>query len=245
MTTSCLKTGQRTGLFTSSKPWVTQAAVTDDILRCAPAPVGELPVTVPLLLTALANHDGPTYVHSLRVAQLSWWLTHAQDDPLPACQWAFMAGLLHDVGKIHIPRSLLQKVGSLTGTDSDILHTHATHGAQLVRQHVDVAAFAPIIAAQYERPDGWGTPKGLQAPQIPTTTYVIAVAEALDTLVNPPCGTLPASVDAICDTLLAGAGCRWDTGVAKIAAQLISRQAATALDPALTHAYVDDRLLVA
>jgi response regulator RpfG family c-di-GMP phosphodiesterase len=114
-----------------------------------------------------------------------------------------------------------------------------------VKQYVSLAVLAPIIAAQYERADGWGMPNGLQAPEIPTTTYVVAIAEALDTLVYPPFGTLPASIDAICNTLLAGAGCRWDAGTATLTAQLISGSAASSLDLAVTNGYVDDHFLVA
>lgn len=245
MTPSYLRTAQRTGSSTLGERWATQAAVTADLLRYLPTPMGELPATVPLLLTALANHDGLTYVHSMRVAQVAWWLTDAQGQLPRVCWWACLAGLLHDIGKICIPRLLLQKGSSLVKSDLDIIQTHAAHGARLVKQYVDVAALAPIIAAQYERPDGWGTPNGLQVPEIPTTTYVIAVAETLDTLANPPCGTLPASIDAICDTLLAGAGWRWDAGTATLAAQLIGGSAASSLDLARTTAYINDQFLVA
>ena len=245
MIPSCSQTAQRTGSSTLGDRRTTQAAVTADLLHYLPPPIGELPVTVPLLLTALANHDGLTYVHSMRVAQVAWWLTHAQGQPPRVCWWACLAGLLHDIGKIYIPRPLLQKGSSLVKSDLDIIQTHAAHGAQLVKQYVDVAALAPIIAAQYERPDGGGTPNGLQVPEIPTTTYVIAVAEALDTLANPPGGTLPASIDAICNTLLAGAGWRWDAGIATLAAQFISGSAASSLDLARTNTYISEQFLVA
>lgn len=224
---------------------VTPAAVAADIRRCAPAPVGVLPSSVPLLLAALANHDGPTYIHSLRVAHAAWTLAQAHGHALPGCRWVYLAGLLHDVGKIYLPRAVLQAGGTELGGDGhDLIHTQAAHGAQLVQQHPDIAALAPIIATQYEQPDGWGTPHGLQAAEIPVATAFVAVAEALNTLLF--CGgvyavPVPAYVR---DVLLAGAGRRWDAAIATTAAHLVADGAPRLLDAQVLSSREDQLLVV-
>jgi putative nucleotidyltransferase with HDIG domain len=183
-----------------------------------------------VLLTALAHHDGATYVHSLRVGPIAWWLASLQGWIGPAREHVFLAGLLHDVGKIYLPRSVLQRHVHASA-QSAMLQTHAMYGARLLRQYPDVASLAPIIGAQHERPDGRGTPHGLNASAIPTASSMIAVADALDQLNHPPGGEPPAPVDVIYDTLISGAGSRWDARIATSAADAMARQAPAALGP--------------
>ncbi len=209
---------ERAGAYEGS---ISQAAVAADIERCAPLRLGELPASVPLLLAALANHDGLTYVHSLRVGQLAWTLAQAQDRSPSMCCWVYLAGLLHDVGKIFLPRAVLHDDGSLSRSEQDLLHTHAARGARLLQQHRDIAALAPVVAAQDERFDGWGTPQGLSAGEIPLPAAFVAVADALDAVLSPGNMTLGANALRVRDMLLAGAGRRWDATIAATAAHLV------------------------
>lgn len=212
---------QRTGSFGAGNGSTSQAAVAADVEHCAPLRLGELPASVPVLLAALANHDGLTYVHSLRVAQLAWTLAYAQHCSPPTCRWVYLAGLLHDVGKIFLPRAVLRNETTLTRAEQDLLHTHAARGALLLQQHHDLAALAPIVAAQDEQPDGWGTPHGLDAKEIPIPAAFVAVAEALDAVLFPA-GMLPAAAPTrVRDMLLAGAGWRWDATIVATAAHLV------------------------
>ncbi len=212
---------QRTHGFAVHENSITLATVVADIERCAPFRPAELPASAPVLLAALANHDGLTYVHSLRVAQLAWTLAHAQDRSPSVCRWVYLAGLLHDVGKIFLPRAVLRNDHTLTSAEHDPLRSQAARGALLLQQHNDLAALAPIVAAQAERPDGWGTPHGLHAEEIPVPAAFVAVAEALDAVLFPACMAPAPPPTHVGDLLLAGAGGRWDAAIVATAVQLV------------------------
>jgi len=221
MTTWSFMHTQRTGSFGAGQASTAQAAVAADIERCAPLRLGELPASAPVLLAALANHHGLTYVHSLRVAQFAWTLAQAQNRSPSVCRWVYLAGLLHDVGKMFLPRAVLRDEDTLTRAEQDLLHTHAARGALLLQQHHDLAALAPSVAAQNERPDGWGTPHGLLGEEIPVPAAFVAVAEALDAMVFPADMRSAASPARVRDMLLAGAGERWDARIVATAAHLV------------------------
>ncbi|MGC8762973.1 MAG: HD-GYP domain-containing protein [Acidobacteriota bacterium] len=91
------------------------------------------------------------------------------------------AGLLHDIGKLKIPWSLLNKIAPLTPKELAILRDHATSGAQILRE-IGMAEIAPIVEQHHEAPDGSGYPRGI--PPSPAAA-VIAVCDAFEASVTP------------------------------------------------------------
>jgi HD-GYP domain-containing protein (c-di-GMP phosphodiesterase class II) len=89
---------------------------------------------------------------------------------------------LHDVGKIGIEDHILKKPGALTPEEFEIMKTHTTKGANILREVKQLKEMLPGIELHHEALDGRGYPYGLQGDQIPLLARVIAVADTFDAL---------------------------------------------------------------
>jgi HD-GYP domain-containing protein (c-di-GMP phosphodiesterase class II) len=93
-----------------------------------------------------------------------------------------ISALLHDVGKIGVDDRVLKKPGSLTAEEFDIMKTHTTKGANIMRPVSQLKDMLPGIELHHEHMDGRGYPYGLTGPQIPMMARIIAVADTLDAM---------------------------------------------------------------
>jgi two-component system cell cycle response regulator len=85
---------------------------------------------------------------------------------------------LHDVGKIGIPESILDKPGPLEAEEQWFVQRHSEIGERIVASVPDMRFVAPIVRAVHERPDGRGYPDGLTLDEIPISSRIIAVVDA-------------------------------------------------------------------
>lgn len=104
------------------------------------------------------------------------------------------AAPMHDIGKIAVPDSILQKPAKLTDAEFEIIKTHAAEGGRIVREvlgeieekeYVDIAV--EVAAGHHERWDGSGYPKGLSGSDIPISARIMAIADVFDALVSKRC----------------------------------------------------------
>ena len=93
------------------------------------------------------------------------------------------AALVHDIGKINIPRAILTKPGRLTDTEFALVKRHPGDGAAMVAELGD-ARLTAIVRHHHERIDGNGYPDGLAGPDIPLGARVIAVADTFDAITS-------------------------------------------------------------
>jgi putative nucleotidyltransferase with HDIG domain len=93
-----------------------------------------------------------------------------------------IAALLHDVGKIGVDDRVLKKPGSLTPEEFEIMKTHTTKGANIMRPVSQLKEMLPGIELHHEHMDGRGYPYGLQGQQIPLMARIIGVADTLDAM---------------------------------------------------------------
>jgi HD-GYP domain-containing protein (c-di-GMP phosphodiesterase class II) len=94
------------------------------------------------------------------------------------------AGLLHDLGKIGIPESVLRKPGPLTGEEWALMREHPVVGARIVAPLEFFSEGALIIRHHHERQDGSGYPAGLGGGAIPLGARIVAVADVFDALTS-------------------------------------------------------------
>jgi two-component system cell cycle response regulator len=95
-----------------------------------------------------------------------------------------LAAELHDVGKVGIPTSILQKPGPLDVQEQWFVQRHSEIGESLVEAMPSLQAVAPIVRAAHERPDGRGYPDGLVLEDIPISSRIIAVVDAFDAMTS-------------------------------------------------------------
>jgi putative nucleotidyltransferase with HDIG domain len=142
----------------------------------------ELPDTVAAqvdaLATALAVWDGQTRQHSDTVVELAR-LTGARMglDRVELLELE-LAALLHDVGKLRVPREVLGKPGPLSESERRLMRNHPVWGAELVSGVPGLQAVALIVRHHHERVDGSGYPSGLSGVRIPVASRIMAVCDA-------------------------------------------------------------------
>jgi putative nucleotidyltransferase with HDIG domain len=138
--------------------------------------------SIRMLSAAIDEKDPYTRGHSGRVAKYSTLI--AQELRLSADELDKLkiAALLHDVGKIGVDDRVLKKPGSLTPEEFDIMKTHTTRGANIMRPVSQLKDMLPGIELHHEHMDGRGYPYGLSGPQIPLMARIIAVADTLDAM---------------------------------------------------------------
>jgi putative nucleotidyltransferase with HDIG domain len=139
--------------------------------------------SVEQLAALLGEHHPSTLHHSTRVAHLVVAMATHQGLPARELAAASLAGLLHDVGKIAIPRALLDKPTALTEAEAGVLRDHAAVGGWMVGPFVP-SDVAHAVRHHHERFDGRGYPAGLGAAALPWLTRALAVADTYDALVS-------------------------------------------------------------
>ncbi len=135
-----------------------------------------------------------------------------------------VAAILHDVGKIQIPRSILKKFGILSEEERKILHKHAEFGANAVKKIPRFFRISKIIKYHHERFDGTGYPDGLVGEAIPIEARILAVVDAFDAMISdrPYRKSLGIGM-AFCE-LKAGRGTQFDPNVVDVFIEFSKRK---------------------
>jgi HD-GYP domain-containing protein (c-di-GMP phosphodiesterase class II) len=131
-----------------------------------------------------ARHQA-THGHSARVARLSTEIGEELGLSPEELRRLHQAALLHDVGKIVVPDTILNKPGALTPEEYALIASHATIGEQLISRISALAFARPGVRWHHERLNGSGYPDGLQHDAIPLEARIIAVADAYDAMTSP------------------------------------------------------------
>ena len=138
--------------------------------------------SIQMLSGAVDEKDPYTRGHSDRVTRYSLLIAREMkldDDFLEILR---ISAQLHDVGKIGIEDHILKKPGALTPEEFEIMKTHTTKGANILRPVKQLKEMLPGIELHHEALDGRGYPYGLKDDQIPLLARVIAVADTFDAL---------------------------------------------------------------
>jgi putative nucleotidyltransferase with HDIG domain len=141
--------------------------------------------TIAALASAVDAKDHYTHDHARRVADLCQQTARRLDDLHGLSMREIeLAGLLHDIGKIGIPDSILGKAGPLTPDEFELVKSHAQVGARIVAKADGLERVAQAVLHHHERYDGAGYPGGLAGESIPLGARLIAIADAFDCLTS-------------------------------------------------------------
>ena len=128
--------------------------------------------------------DSYTHGHSERVAYYSKVIGEALGFDDKTVNKLYTAGLLHDIGKIGIPDSILLKPGRLSKHEFEIVKYHAVFSYEMIRDIDHLKPFAECVRHHHERCDGSGYPDGLLCNQISMCAKVLAIADVFDALTS-------------------------------------------------------------
>jgi HD-GYP domain-containing protein (c-di-GMP phosphodiesterase class II) len=138
--------------------------------------------SIQMLAGAVDEKDPYTRGHSDRVTRYSLLIAKEMKLDQTFMETLQISAQLHDVGKIGIEDHILKKPGALTEEEFEVMKTHTTKGANILRPVPQLAEMLPGIELHHEALDGRGYPYGLQGDQIPLLARVIAVADTFDAL---------------------------------------------------------------
>ena len=136
------------------------------------------------LVKALEYYDEYTRGHSERVARWSVELAKAVGVPLEGQKKIYYASLMHDIGKIFVQQSVLNKVTPLTEQEYQLIQIHPVKSAELINKVEGMESFARIVRHHHEKYNGKGYPDGLTGKAIPYFSRIIAVADAYDAMTS-------------------------------------------------------------
>ena len=134
------------------------------------------------VLNCMRGYDDLTYVHSMNVAlicnMIAGWLNYSESDT----DLLTAAGLLHDIGKVKIPKEIICKPGKLTDSEYEIIKNHTVFGYEILKDCQIDRRIKNAALMHHERYDGRGYPNGLSGNQIDEIARIVAVADVYDAM---------------------------------------------------------------
>jgi diguanylate cyclase (GGDEF)-like protein len=180
-------------------------------------------VTLMSLAEAVDIRDGGTAAHCQNVGRFSAALGRELGLSDEMVERVRCAGVLHDLGKIGVPDSVLRKPGPLTDPEWAEMRKHPEVGAHIL-EGKDLTDVRQWILEHHERPDGRGYPYGLGPEQVPLEAKIIAVADAFEAMTSDRVYRRGMPAAAACERLRAGAGSQWDGRVVEAMIRLVERR---------------------
>ena len=174
------------------------------------------------LATAIDAKDTYTNGHSSRVADYAREIARRFGYSRKQQDGIYMMGLLHDVGKIGVPDSVINKPSRLTDEEYAIIKTHPVLGERILRNIKERPELAVGAHWHHERYDGRGYPDGLLGDAIPEEARIIAVADAYDAMTSTRSYRGILSQERVRDEIEKGRGTQFDPVFADIMLQIIS-----------------------
>ena len=168
------------------------------------------------LAGAIDAKDTYTKGHSTSVSRYAVALARAVNLPEKEVERIKLGGLLHDVGKIGIPESVLKKTTGLNDEEWVIMKQHPTIGAEKVlKPNPMLHDLIPIVKYHHEQWNGKGYPEGLKGEEIPYAARIVAVADTYHALISDRPYRKGMSIEKACEILKMGAGIQWDADLVR------------------------------
>lgn len=171
--------------------------------------------TVDLILESLYEKNNREMHHSKRVSELCGEIAAALQLSNVSINLIKIAGLMHDIGKIGIPDSILNKNGSLTDDEWDEVKRHSEVGYRILSSVAEFSEISEHVLSHHERWDGTGYPQGLQGEAIPFMSRIIALADAYDAMTSDRTYRKGLSQQEAAIEIMDCAGKQFDPNIAK------------------------------
>jgi len=168
------------------------------------------------IINSFYDNNSEEEQHSKRVSSLCEATGAAMGMDEAALKELRTLGLLHDIGKIAIDNSILNKSDQLTKEEWNEIRRHPEIGYRILSSVNDMAELAEFILAHHERWDGKGYPKGIKGTDIPLQARITAVADAYDAMTSKRAYRDPLPESAAVDELEKNAGTQFDPEIVRV-----------------------------
>lgn len=167
------------------------------------------------LIMALEARDPYTKGHSICVALLSQRIAELLGDAIDPTR-AHLAGLLHDVGKVGVPDSILLKESALSEAEWKIMHSHPSIGASILKPINLYPEVVSAVLAHHENYDGSGYPNGLIGEDIPRLGRVIRITDSFDAMTSTRAYRSSFAVDHALQQIIGQSGTVYDPDAVEV-----------------------------
>lgn len=179
--------------------------------------------TIEALTSALEARDPYTQAHTSRIRDIAVGMAVAMQVPEEIRRSVHFGALLHDVGKIGVSDSILQKAGPLTDEEWEAMRQHPVIGERMLEKVEFLRPALGVVRHHHERWDGKGYPDGLAKNEIPVGARIVAVCDAYDAMTSDRPYRKAMSPDQACEELLAHAGTQHDPLCTSLLVDVISK----------------------
>ena len=177
--------------------------------------------TALIALTALKNYDNYTFTHMVNVSILTMAQARGLGIDGPLLREFGLAGLMHDIGKVRTPTSILNKPDVLTDAEFTIMKRHTLEGAEILRKTPEIPTLAPVIAFEHHlRLDGTGYPD-VKRPSLNVGTMLCSIADVYDAMRSQRKYQQSFATERILEVLKRSDGKQFDQHLVRRFAQLI------------------------
>lgn len=166
--------------------------------------------------------DEYTNGHSIRVGYYSRQIAENLGMQGEELDNIYYIALLHDIGKIAIPDSILNKPGRLTDEEFKVMKSHTTRGAAILKGISTIPQIVEGAKSHHERYDGTGYPEGLSGENIPFIARIICCADCFDAMASKRVYKEPFSQDVIIGEFNRCSGTQFDPAIAKVVIEMLS-----------------------
>ncbi len=176
---------------------------------------------VQALVNTIDAKDSYTNGHSTRVAKYAVMLAERMGYSGEKLEHLQYAALLHDIGKIGVPKEIINKPTRLTDEEYEIIKTHPVIGSKILQEITEIPDIAIGARWHHERFDGKGYPDGLQGYEIPETARIIGVADAYDAMTSNRSYRELLPQEKVSDEIEKGKAAQFDPQIAELMLDLI------------------------
>ncbi|MCR4938872.1 MAG: HD-GYP domain-containing protein [Treponemataceae bacterium] len=171
--------------------------------------------TLKLFANTIEAKDRYTSGHSARVSFYVKELAKRMGLSKQDQQFIYYTAIIHDIGKIGIPDSILSKPDALDKDEMKIMMTHAEKGGEILADFESLPGASEIVRHHHERYDGTGYPDGLKGEEIPLFSRIISVADGFDAMTSDRCYRKRLPMGLVVEELKASAGTQYDPKIVK------------------------------
>ncbi len=177
--------------------------------------------TIYALTAAIDAKDHYTFSHSENVAYYARELARAYGMNEEGISIVYQAGMLHDIGKIGIEESILNKPGKLTKEEYEIVKTHVELSIGIIRHLPSLDYVIPAVIGHHERYDGKGYPRGIKGEEVPLMARILCVADSFDAMVSRRSYKPKMEVDCALEILEKEAGAQFDPKLVPVFVRIV------------------------